>query len=81
MPKDEPAWKKTGLAEQRAVLELSKEKRSFDLWKKGQATQESYKDVVRLCRLCREKRRRAKAQTELLAQTGHLAIATLANCC
>jgi len=32
------------------------------LWKKGQATQEDYKDVVRLCR---DKIRRAKAQLEL----------------
>ncbi|GAB0187132.1 mitochondrial enolase superfamily member 1 [Grus japonensis] len=42
-------------------LELRK-KRVYDLWKKGQATQENYKDVVRLCR---EKIRRAKAQLEL----------------
>jgi len=34
----------------------------YDLWKKGQATQEDYKDVVRLGR---EKIRSAKAQLEL----------------
>ncbi|KAK4807004.1 LOW QUALITY PROTEIN: hypothetical protein QYF61_000333 [Mycteria americana] len=43
-------------------LELRKKKRVYDLWKKGQATQEDYKDVVRLCR---EKIRRAKAQLQL----------------
>ena len=43
-------------------LELRKKRRVYDLWKKGQATQEDYKDVVRLCR---EKVRRAKAQLVL----------------
>ena len=43
-------------------LELRKKRRIYDLWKKGQATQEDYKDVVRLCR---EKIRRTKAQLEL----------------
>ncbi|KAK4828709.1 LOW QUALITY PROTEIN: hypothetical protein QYF61_000547 [Mycteria americana] len=58
--KDKPAGKKTGLAEQRALAGTQGEKRRvYDLWKKGQATQEDYKDVVRLCR---EKMRRAKAQ-------------------
>ncbi|KAK4811177.1 hypothetical protein QYF61_019808 [Mycteria americana] len=52
-----PAWLNRGL-----WLELRKKKRVDDLWKKGQATQEDYKDVVRLCR---EKIRRAKAQLEL----------------
>ncbi|KAK4832568.1 hypothetical protein QYF61_024186 [Mycteria americana] len=42
-------------------LELRKKRRVCDLWKKGQATQEDYKDVVRLCR---DKMRRAKAQLE-----------------
>ncbi|KAK4825741.1 hypothetical protein QYF61_002180 [Mycteria americana] len=42
-------------------LELRKKRRVYDLWKKGQATQEDYKDV----RLCREKIRRAKTQLEL----------------
>ncbi|KAK4828588.1 hypothetical protein QYF61_000040 [Mycteria americana] len=40
---------------------LEKEE-SLRLWKKGQATQEDYKGVVRLCR---EKIRRAKAELEL----------------
>ncbi|KAK4832941.1 hypothetical protein QYF61_026584 [Mycteria americana] len=43
-------------------LELRKKRRVYNLWKKGQATQEDYKDVVRLCR---EKIRRARAQIEL----------------
>ncbi|KAK4815667.1 hypothetical protein QYF61_005413 [Mycteria americana] len=38
-----------------------KKKRVYNLWKKGQATQEDYKDIMRLCR---EKIRRAKAQLE-----------------
>ncbi|KAK4828655.1 hypothetical protein QYF61_000303 [Mycteria americana] len=46
----------------RNVKEEQRKKRVYDLWKKGQATQEDYKDVVRLCR---EKIRRAKAQLEL----------------
>ncbi|KAK4826807.1 hypothetical protein QYF61_011615 [Mycteria americana] len=59
---DEPAGKKTGLAEQKALAGPQEKGRVYDLWKKGQATQEDYKDVVRLCR---EKIRRAKAQLEL----------------
>ncbi|KAK4808471.1 LOW QUALITY PROTEIN: hypothetical protein QYF61_005788 [Mycteria americana] len=43
-------------------LELTKKRRVYDLWKKGQATQEDYKGVARLCR---EKIRRAKAELEL----------------
>ena len=39
-------------------LELRKKKTVYDFWKKRQATQEGYKDVMRLCR---EKIRRAKA--------------------
>ncbi|KAK4826796.1 hypothetical protein QYF61_011604, partial [Mycteria americana] len=61
VPKDEPAGKKTGLAEQKALAGIQEKGRVYDLWKKGQATQEDYKDVVRLCR---EKIRRAKAQLE-----------------
>jgi len=56
-----PAWLKTEV-----WLELRKKKRDYDLWKKGQTTQEDYKDVVRLCR---EKIRRAKAQLELSMAT------------
>ncbi|KAK4810627.1 LOW QUALITY PROTEIN: hypothetical protein QYF61_007364 [Mycteria americana] len=43
-------------------LELRKKKTFYSLWQKGQATQEDYKGVVRLCR---EKIRRAKAELEL----------------
>ena len=43
-------------------LQLRNKRRVYDLWKKGQATQEDYRDVVRLCR---EKIRRVKAQLEL----------------
>ncbi|KAK4813674.1 LOW QUALITY PROTEIN: hypothetical protein QYF61_017641 [Mycteria americana] len=43
-------------------LELRKKRRVYDLWKKGQATQEDYKGVARLCK---EKIRRAKAELEL----------------
>ncbi|KAK4816543.1 hypothetical protein QYF61_017744 [Mycteria americana] len=52
-----PAWLTREL-----WLELRKKRRVYDLWKKGQATQEDYKGVVRLCR---EKIRRAKAELEL----------------
>ncbi|KAK4829421.1 hypothetical protein QYF61_004296 [Mycteria americana] len=52
-----PAWLTRGL-----WLELRKKRRVYDLWKKGQATQEDYKGVARLCR---EKIRRAKAELEL----------------
>ncbi|KAK4818831.1 hypothetical protein QYF61_019868 [Mycteria americana] len=47
-------------AQERAVPR--KKRRVYDLWKKGQATQEDYKGVARLCR---EKIRRAKAELEL----------------
>ena len=43
-------------------LELRKKRSVYDIWNKGQATQEDCKDVVRLYR---EKIRRAKAQLEL----------------
>ncbi|KAK4816829.1 hypothetical protein QYF61_023893 [Mycteria americana] len=59
--KDKLAGKKTGLAEERVLVGIQ-EKRVYDVWKKGQATWEDYKDVVGLCR---EKIRRAKAQLEL----------------
>ncbi|KAK4806242.1 LOW QUALITY PROTEIN: hypothetical protein QYF61_013386 [Mycteria americana] len=52
-----PAWLNREL-----WLELRKKKRVYDLWKKGQATQEDYKDVMRLGR---EKIRRAKVKLEL----------------
>ncbi|KAK4815488.1 LOW QUALITY PROTEIN: hypothetical protein QYF61_003024 [Mycteria americana] len=70
VPKDEPAGKKTSLAEQRTLAGIQgKTKRVYDLWKKGQATQKDYKDVVRLCR---EKIKRPKARLEL-----NLATATI----
>ena len=56
-------------------LELRKKTRVYDLWKKGQATQEDYMDVVRLCR---EKIRRAKAQPELNLAT---AVKDSKKCC
>ena len=62
MLKDELVGKKTRLAKKRALAKLREKRRVYDLWKKGQATQEDYKDVVRLYR---EKIRRAKAQLEL----------------
>ncbi|KAK4823236.1 hypothetical protein QYF61_000096 [Mycteria americana] len=52
-----PAWLTREL-----WLELRKKRRVYDHWKKGQATQEDYKGVARLCR---EKIRRAKAELEL----------------
>ena len=52
-----PAWLNREL-----WLELRKKKRVYDLWKRGQATQKDYKDVVRMCR---DKIRKAKAHLEL----------------
>jgi len=61
--KDEPAGEKTSLAEQRALAGTQgKKKKVYDLCKKRQATQEDYKDIMRLCG---EKIRRFKAQQEL----------------
>uniref|UniRef100_A0A8B9BE17 Reverse transcriptase domain-containing protein n=1 Tax=Anser brachyrhynchus TaxID=132585 RepID=A0A8B9BE17_9AVES len=52
-----PAWLNREL-----WLALRKKKRVYDLWKRGQATQKDYKDVVRKCR---DKIRKAKAHLEL----------------
>ncbi|KFQ22176.1 hypothetical protein N332_09245, partial [Mesitornis unicolor] len=52
-----PAWLNREL-----WLELRKEGRVYDLWKKEQASQEEYRATVRLCR---EKIRKAKTQLEL----------------
>ncbi|KAK4828821.1 hypothetical protein QYF61_000878 [Mycteria americana] len=52
-----PAWLTREL-----WLELRRKRRVYDLWKKGQATQEDYKGVARLRG---EKMRRAKAELEL----------------
>jgi len=60
--KDEPKTNKTILAEQRSLVGTQENKRVYELWKKEQATQEDYKDVMRLCR---EKIRRSKTQLEL----------------
>ncbi|KAK4826301.1 hypothetical protein QYF61_007148 [Mycteria americana] len=57
-----PAWLTREL-----WLELRKKRRVYDLWKKGQATQEDYKGVARLCR---EKIRRAKTELELNLAAG-----------
>jgi len=63
MPKEESVGQEASLAEQRALAGTQeKNRRFYDHWKKGQATQEHYKEVMRLCR---EKIRRAKAQLEL----------------
>ncbi|KFO59554.1 hypothetical protein N302_13641, partial [Corvus brachyrhynchos] len=51
-----PAWLNREL-----LVKLRGKKLIYDLWKKGQATQEEYKDVVRSCR---EGIRKAKAQLE-----------------
>ncbi|KAK4824299.1 LOW QUALITY PROTEIN: hypothetical protein QYF61_013044 [Mycteria americana] len=52
-----PAWLNREL-----WLELRKKRRVYDLWRKGQATQEDYMHVMGLCR---KKIRRAKTQLEL----------------
>ncbi|KAK4818819.1 hypothetical protein QYF61_019856 [Mycteria americana] len=52
-----PAWLNREL-----LLGLRKKRRVYHFWKKGQATQEEYRDLVKSCR---EKIRNAKAQLEL----------------
>ncbi|KAK0674966.1 LIN1 transcriptase, partial [Pygoscelis papua] len=52
----QPAWLNGEL-----LLGLRKKRRVYHLWKKGQATQEEYRDLVRSCR---EEMRKAKAQLE-----------------
>ncbi|KFZ64518.1 hypothetical protein N321_13384, partial [Antrostomus carolinensis] len=44
------------------LLGLRKKRRVYHLWKKGHATQEEYRDLIRLCR---ENIRKAKPQLEL----------------
>ncbi|KAF1669612.1 hypothetical protein FQV07_0001445, partial [Pygoscelis papua] len=51
-----PAWLNGEL-----LLGLRKKRRVYHLWKKGQATQEEYRDLVRSCR---EEMRKAKARLE-----------------
>uniref|UniRef100_A0A8B9C3Y3 Reverse transcriptase domain-containing protein n=1 Tax=Anser brachyrhynchus TaxID=132585 RepID=A0A8B9C3Y3_9AVES len=52
-----PAWLSREL-----WLELRRKRRVYNLWKRGRATQEDYKDVARLCR---DKIRKSKAHLEL----------------
>ncbi|KAK4818351.1 hypothetical protein QYF61_011448 [Mycteria americana] len=59
-------WGRLACLKRELWLELRKKRRVYNLWKKGQATQEDYKDVVRLCR---KKMRRAKAQLQLNLST------------
>ena len=63
--------KRPGWLNRELWLLLREKRRNYGLWRKGQATQEGYKDVVRLCR---EKIPRAKAQVEI-----HLAPAVIDN--
>lgn len=49
MLKDEPVRKKISLAEQGAFAATQGKNGIYDLWEKGQATQEEYKDVLRIC--------------------------------
>ena len=62
MPKPELEGRSPSWLNRELWLELRKKRRVYDPWEKGQATQEDYKDVMRLWR---EKTRRAKAQLEL----------------
>jgi len=48
------------------LLGLRKKRRVYHLWKKGQATQEEYRALIRSCR---EEIRKAKAQLELRLAT------------
>jgi len=48
------------------LLGLRKKRRAYHLWKKGQATQEEYRGLVRSCR---QEIRKAKAQLELWLAT------------
>jgi len=67
MPQDEPAGKTTGLAEQGALAGTQEKKRRvYHLRKKGQASREEYRGLIRSCR---EEIRKAKAQLELRLAT------------
>jgi len=63
---DRPAGKTTGLAEQGDFAGAQEKRRIYHLWKKGQATQEEYRGLIRSCR---EEIRKAKAQLELRLAT------------
>lgn len=61
--KDDPVWKKAGLAEQRLLAGIWCIKKGvYGLCEEGQANQQYYKDVMRLCG---EKIKSSKAQIEL----------------
>lgn len=47
--KDEPVRRKISLAEQGAFATAQGKNRIYDLWEKGQATQQEYKDVINIC--------------------------------
>ena len=66
MLKDDPAGKKTGLAEERTLAGTWGKSRVYRLGRKGQAAREDYKGVTRLCR---GKIREVKAQLELWLAT------------
>jgi len=66
VPQDKLAGKMTGLAEQGALAGTQEKRRLYHLWKKGQATQEEYRGLIRTCR---EEIRKAKAQLELRLAT------------
>lgn len=68
MSKEKQEWKKRSLAEQTALAgsQEGEKRRVYDLWKKGQASQADYKDILKLYR---EKIRRVKAQGELVSDT------------
>ena len=56
-----PAWLNREL-----LLGLGKKRRVYQVWKKGQGTQEEYRALVRSCR---EEIKKAKAQLELRLAT------------
>ncbi|KAK4816237.1 hypothetical protein QYF61_013645 [Mycteria americana] len=64
-----PAWLNREL-----LLGLRKKRRIYHFWKKGQASQEEYRDLVKSCR---EKIRKAKAQLELNLATVEEAVNNL----
>jgi len=66
VPRDERVGKTTGLAEQSVFLGLRKKRRVYHFWKKGWATQEEYRGLVRSCR---GEIRKAKGQLELRLAT------------
>lgn len=66
MLKDESWEKKNGLAEQRALTRTQGKKRVYHIWKKGQAAQEDYRDILMLHG---EKIRRAKSHIEFILHT------------